>query len=120
MVQAINYAVDRDECIKAAAFGYAVPTAPCTPPMKQWQLPADQWKPFYKVDLEKAKALLAQAGLPERFRGDRPDDPVIPSMFANAQVVQANLKRIGITCGSRASTTPSGSSAGSRRTSRPR
>jgi peptide/nickel transport system substrate-binding protein len=96
VIQAINYAVDRDECVKAGAFGYAVTTAPCTPPMKQWQLPADQWKPYYKVDLDKAKALLAKAGLPNGFEATVLTIPSIPSMFANAQVIQANLKRIGI------------------------
>jgi len=97
VVQAIAHAVDREECIKAAAFGYAVPTAPCTPPMKQWQLPAEQWKSYYKVDLDRAKALLAKAGLPNGFEATVLTIPSIPSMFANAQVVQANLKRIGIT-----------------------
>jgi peptide/nickel transport system substrate-binding protein len=96
VVQAINYAVDREECIRAGAFGYAALTAPCTPPMKQWQLPEAQWKPYYKVDLEKAKALLAKAGLPNGFEATVLTIPAIPSMFANAQVVQANLKRIGI------------------------
>jgi peptide/nickel transport system substrate-binding protein len=96
VIQAISYAVDRDECVKAAAFGYAVPTAPCTPPMKQWQVPAEQWKPYYKVDLDKAKALLARAGLPNGFEATVLTIPSIPSMFANAQVIQANLKRIGV------------------------
>ena len=96
VIQAINYAVDRDECIKAAAGGYAVQTAPCTPPLKQWLLPEGQWKPYYKVDLDKAKALLARAGYPNGFEATVLTIPSIPSMFANAQVVQANLKRIGI------------------------
>ena len=96
MIQAINYAVDRDACIKAAASGYAVQTAPCPPPLKQWLLLEDQWKPYYKVDLEKAKALLARAGYPNGFEATILTIPSIPSMFANAQVLQANLKRIGI------------------------
>jgi peptide/nickel transport system substrate-binding protein len=96
VIQAINYAVDRDECIKAAAAGYAVQTAPCSPPMKQWQLPVDQWQPYYKVDLEKARALLARAGLPNGFEATVLTIPTFPTMFATAQIVQANLKRIGI------------------------
>lgn len=96
VIQAINYAVDRDECIKAAASGYAVQTAPATPPMKQWQLAESEWKPFYKVDLEKSKALLAKAGLPNGFDATVLTIPTLPTMFTNAQVVQANLKRVGI------------------------
>jgi peptide/nickel transport system substrate-binding protein len=97
VIQAINYAVDRDECIKAATSGYGVQTAPCTPPMKPWLLPDEQWKPFYKVDLERARALLARAGVPNGFEATVLTIPSIPTMFANAQVVQANLKRIGVT-----------------------
>jgi peptide/nickel transport system substrate-binding protein len=97
VIQAINYAVDRDECIKAAAGGYAVQTAPCTPALKQWLLPEDRWKPYYKVDLDRSKALLARAGYPNGFEATVLTIPSIPSMFANAQVVQANLKRVGIT-----------------------
>ena len=96
VIQAVNYAVDRDECIKAAAFGYGVQTAPCTPPMKQWLLPDDQWKPYYKVDLDRARALLAQAGYPNGFEATVLTIPSIPSMFVNAQVIQGHLKRIGI------------------------
>jgi len=96
VVQAINYAVDREECIKSAAAGYAVLTAPATPPMKQWQLPESQWRPFYKLSLEKAKALLGQAGYPNGFETTCLTIASFPTMFANAQVIQANLKRIGI------------------------
>src|SRR6185503_18267160 len=96
VIQAINYAVDRDECIKAAAAGYAVQTAPCTPPLKQWLLPEEQWKPYYRVDLERARALLARAGYPDGFQATLLTIPTLPTMFANAQVIQANLKRIGI------------------------
>jgi peptide/nickel transport system substrate-binding protein len=97
VIQAINYAVDRDACIKSAGSGYAVQTAPCTPPMKQWLLPDDRWKPYYRVDLERAKALLTRAGYPNGFEATVLTIPTLPTMFANAQVVQANLKRIGIT-----------------------
>jgi peptide/nickel transport system substrate-binding protein len=96
VVQAINYAVDRDACIQAAAAGYAVQTAPCTPPLKQWLLPEEQWKPYYRVDLDRARALLARAGYPNGFEATLLTIPTLPTMFANAQVVQANLKRIGI------------------------
>lgn len=97
VIQAVNYAVDRDECIKAAAGGYAAQTAPCTPPLKQWLLPEDRWKPYYNVDLDRSKALLARAGYPNGFEATVLTIPSIPSMFANAQVIQANLKRVGIT-----------------------
>jgi peptide/nickel transport system substrate-binding protein len=64
--------------------------------MKQWLLADDQWKPYYKVDLDRARALLAKAGLPNGFEATVLTIPTFPTMFANAQVVQANLKRVGI------------------------
>lgn len=96
VIQAINYAVDRDELIKATAQGYGVLTAPATPPMKQWQLDKAKWEPFYKVDLERAKKLLAEAGHPNGFQMTLLTIPTLPTMFTNAQVVQAQLKKIGI------------------------
>jgi peptide/nickel transport system substrate-binding protein len=96
VVQTINYAVDRDACIKAATAGYAVQTAPCTPPLKQWLLPEERWKPYYRVDLDRARALLARAGYPNGFEATLLTIPTLPTMFANAQVIQANLKHIGI------------------------
>jgi peptide/nickel transport system substrate-binding protein len=64
--------------------------------MRQWQLPEDQWKPFYTVDLERARALLALAGYPNGFSATCLTISTFPTMLANARVIQANLKRIGI------------------------
>src|SRR5262247_1768288 len=60
--QAISYAVDRAQILKVAASGFGRLTAPCTAPMKQWQLPEEQWMKYYKPDLERAKKLMAEAG----------------------------------------------------------
>ncbi len=47
VAQAISWAVDRAEIIQACTQGYAVLTAPATPPMKLWQLSKEKWEPFY-------------------------------------------------------------------------
>jgi len=96
VVQAINFAVDRDECIRASAAGFAVPTAPATPPMKQWLLPGEEWKSYYAVNLDRARALLAKAGYPNGFEATALTIPTLPTMVANAQVLQGNLRRVGI------------------------
>src|SRR5213594_861769 len=61
--QAISWAVDRSQVMRVATAGFGRLTAPCTAPMKQWQLPEEQWMKYYKPDLERAKKLMAEAGV---------------------------------------------------------
>ena len=49
--------------MRVAAAGFGRLTAPATAPMKQWQLPEEQWMSYYKPDVEKAKKLMADAGV---------------------------------------------------------
>jgi peptide/nickel transport system substrate-binding protein len=94
--QAISYAVDRSAILRVAAAGFGRLTAPATAPMKQWQIPEDQWMKYYKPDLDKAKKLLADAGYPNGFSVKLCVIPTFPTMVNGAPVVAANLKRIGI------------------------
>jgi peptide/nickel transport system substrate-binding protein len=94
--QAMSAAIDRAELINVVAGGHAQLTAPASPALKQWQLPEEQWKPFYQPDLDKAKQLLAEAGLPNGFASKLTIITGYPTMASGAQVIQANLKRIGI------------------------
>jgi ABC-type transport system substrate-binding protein len=94
--QAIGWAVDRSAILKVAAAGFGRLTAPATAPMKQWQLPEEQWMRFYKPDVDKAKKLLADAGYPNGFSVKLCVIPTFPTMVNGAPVVAANLKRIGI------------------------
>ena len=96
VAQALSWAIDREEVLQAGTQGYAQLTPPLTPPMKVWQLPQEKWMPFYKPDLEKAKRLLAEAGVPNGFKVTLIVLPTYPTIVAAAQVTQANLKRIGI------------------------
>src|SRR5262249_11302732 len=94
--QAMSYALDRTELINVVAGGYAQLTAPASPALTQWQIPEEQWLPFYQPDLEKAKALLAEAGHPNGFAAKLTITTGYPTMASGSQVIQANLKRIGI------------------------
>jgi peptide/nickel transport system substrate-binding protein len=94
--QAISYAVDRSAILRVAAANFGRLTAPATAPMKQWQIPEDQWMKYYKPDLDKAKKLLADAGYPNGFSVKLCVIPTFPTMVNGAPVVAANLKRIGI------------------------
>ncbi len=95
--QAISWAVDRAAVLRVAAAGFGRLTAPCTAPMKQWQLPEEQWMRYYKPDVERAKKLLAEAGHAGGFTVKLAVIPTFPTMVNGAPVIAANLKRIGIT-----------------------
>jgi len=94
--QAISYALDRAAVMRVAAAGFGRLTAPATAPMKQWQLPEDQWMKYYKPDVERAKKLMADAGHAGGFTVKLGVIPTFPTMVNGAPVVAANLKRIGI------------------------
>lgn len=94
--QAMSYALDRNELISVVAGGYAQLTAPASPGLPQWQIPEDQWMPFYQPDLDKAKQLLSEAGHPNGFAAKLTIITGYPTMASGSQVIQANLKRIGI------------------------
>ena len=76
--QAISWAVDRAQVMRVAASGFGRLTAPATAPMKQWQLPEEQWMKYYKPDVEKAKKLLAEAGVGRRLHREARRDPDLP------------------------------------------
>src|SRR6195256_6930979 len=78
----------------AAGFGRLTP--PATAPMKQWQLPEEQWMRYYKPDPDRAKKLLAEAGFANGFTVKLGVIPTFPTMVSGAPVVVAQLKRIGI------------------------
>ena len=83
--------------MRVAAAGFGRLTAPATAPMKQWQLPEEQWMRYYKPDVDKAKKLLADAGVGPGFTVKLLVIPTFPTMVSGAPVIAAQLKRIGIT-----------------------
>jgi len=60
--EAIDLCVDREDFIAKMSFGYGSFSGPIVPDMKTYALPQDELRDFYKVDVEKAKQLLAAAG----------------------------------------------------------
>src|SRR6266481_6145245 len=95
--QAISWAVDRSQVMRVATAGFGRLTAPATAPMKQWQLPEEQWMRYYKPDLDRAKKLMAEAGVASGFTVKCMVIPTFPTMVSGAPVIAAQLKRIGIT-----------------------
>src|SRR5215470_92507 len=86
--QAISWAVDRAQVMRVAASGFGRLTAPATAPMKQWQLPEEQWMKYYKPDVEKAKKLMADAGVASGFTVKLGVIPTFPTMVSGAPVIR--------------------------------
>ena len=92
--QAIACAVDRQEVLDTAALGNGAVTGPLTIPA--YQLPPDEMF-CYQKDLDKARELLAEAGLADGFSLNTiaaSSEP--PTALAEAQNIQAQLAEIGI------------------------
>lgn len=94
--QAIALAVDRDEIVNAVWKGQAVASGPISPANKTFSLDVSQY-PSYKKDIEKAKQLLKEAGYPNGFSTVIQTMAGYPDMVDSAQIVQQQLKAIGIT-----------------------
>jgi peptide/nickel transport system substrate-binding protein len=94
--QALSLAVDRAEVLQAAASGLGSVTGPLTPAMRPWALPPDAFKDWYTPNLDRARKLLAEAGYPGGFKTTLKVIPTFPTMVAGAQVIAAQLKKIGI------------------------
>jgi peptide/nickel transport system substrate-binding protein len=94
--QAISWAIDRAQVMRVAASGFGRLTPPATAPMKQWQLPPEQWMKYYKPDVERARKLMAEAGQGGGFTVKLSVIPTFPTMVSGAPVIAAHLKRIGI------------------------
>ncbi len=94
--QALALAVDRTEVLQAAASGLGSVTGPLTPAMKPWALPIEAFKEWYTPNPERAKKLLADAGFPQGFKTTLKVIPTFPTMVAGAQVIAAQLKKIGV------------------------
>ena len=92
---AFAYAIDRQEIIDAVMLGNAKITAPVPEGMGAYS--AD-WKTLagYEVDLEKAKALLKEAGYPDGLKFELKTSTAYPPYVPTAQVIQSNLKKIGV------------------------
>ncbi len=92
--QAVNYAINKDQIIKAVGNGYGTKIATNMSPMMKSYYPENLNQ--YEADIEKAKSLLAEAGLADGFE----TSVTVPSNYKfhvdTAQVIANQLAQIGV------------------------
>jgi peptide/nickel transport system substrate-binding protein len=89
--QAVQYGIDREALIQNAVAGKGTLIGSMVPPTDPWY---EDLSEAYPYDVEKATALVAEAGVAGstvRFR-----IPSLPSVQAAAQIVQSDLAEIGL------------------------
>jgi peptide/nickel transport system substrate-binding protein len=91
---AINYGIDRKRVVSTALSGIGEPTSI---PWPKASLAYDASKQdFFSFDLEKSKALLAQAGLADGFDLPFVTSQALPGLSKMVQVIQSDLAKVGI------------------------
>lgn len=94
--QAVALALDRSEILTMAEYGMGAATGPLPISASYWAIAPDKL-PLGKTDYAKAKQLLADAGYPNGLTFDIVCSSTYEGGLAVAQVVQSELKNIGVT-----------------------
>ncbi len=89
--QAMSLAIDRKEIVDSVIFGSGVVSGPIPPGMGPFAV-----HPDYRVDLDRARQLLREAGFPNGFKATAKASPQYPLDVADCQIIKDNVKRIGI------------------------
>jgi peptide/nickel transport system substrate-binding protein len=93
--QAFSYAIDRKEVLAVAGSNLGTLIAPIPPALKDYALDPESL-PEYKPDPDKARDLLAKAGLANGFSSELQLIPTFPTMVSGAQVVADQAKKVSI------------------------
>ena len=92
---AMSCALDRQAIADIVFFGEAEPTGPIPPSMTTWALPLDEFE-CYTRDLDRARALLADAGYPNGFSSTMIGNAGNASDIEQLQVMAEQFAEIGI------------------------
>lgn len=92
---AFAWAIDRQAIVNTAEFGFAAVSGPI-PAATPWATPVSRL-PSYSPNLARARQLLSEAGYPQGFATRIVTSPTYEGGVAVAQVIQEQLRAIGIT-----------------------
>ena len=93
--QALSLATDRQEILDIVWSGEGLISGPVAPSMGDWSVDVESLD-LYKRNIEKAKALLAEAGHPNGFDITITTASSYPDMVDTAQLLQQQWKEIGV------------------------
>lgn len=94
--QAMSYAIDRNDIVNTVWKGEGQITGPISPAQKAYAIDTTTID-SYKKNIEKAKSLLKEAGFANGFETVIQTASTYPDMLESAQIIQQQLKEIGIT-----------------------
>jgi len=92
---AMSCALDRQAIADIVFFGEAEPSGPIPPSMTTWALPVDEFE-CYTRDLDRSRALLAEAGYPDGFASTMIGNAGNASDIEQLQVMAEQFAEIGI------------------------
>lgn len=91
---AFNYALDRQQVVDVVLFGRGTPGQPLSPSLLDWAVPATEFGCLTQ-DVERAQALLAEAGYPEGVEVELKVLGILPQIVDFSQVIQAQVAPAG-------------------------
>ncbi len=96
--EAIDLALNRDDILNVIEDGEGFYNGPIQWPQVKWALPQDELRSFYRHDLERAKQLMVEAGLPDGFSVKMKLPKLTGATFIadTAVLIKEQLGRLGI------------------------
>jgi peptide/nickel transport system substrate-binding protein len=94
--EAFSLAVNRDELIDTLQDGEGNYSGPIQWPQFNWALPQEELREFYKFDPDRARELLAEAGVPNPSAKLKLPDLAAPSIVGRtAELIQNQVRQVG-------------------------
>lgn len=95
--QALSWAIDRQAMMETTIFGDGILSGFVPVADETWGVPTSEFEPYGGPDLDRARSLLAEAGVADGFECVMKVSPQYAFDLSNAQIMQQQLAAIGVT-----------------------